>query len=147
MRTTACLIGFLAVNGLIQGTAHAQPQPQNVNVVNTPNVNIVNTPTVKLSDIAVKTVKIFDQSDFPLRVVDVSAFRQIRLAAYCFTTGESMGVEVFVLIGEQLNEVVSLGAFKATCGTGASRTFEVPGEKLVINGGGFGRVVLYGRPN
>jgi hypothetical protein len=160
MTKTYCLYGLIAGFCLIEGgpvRAQGGPPAQNVNVVNTPTVTVAGTPTVAIAGtpmvavagIAVSTVKIFDESDFQVsNPISVGAFKQIRIAADCSDPSQSPIVRPFVLLGNNINEVAAMGDLLAPCNSGASATYDVPGEAVVINVvNGPARVVIFGRAN
>jgi hypothetical protein len=143
MKITHWLFGltlFLCfVQGPDQGRARAQTglQPQDVNVVNTPTVNA-----------AVTTVKFFDRTAFSVtEPIDVSAYKQIRLVAVCKTGATTAPVTPFLMYGDTVYDVFSLGNVAFSCPAGGSRTYDLPGDKLIIANYGAYRVVLYGRGN
>jgi len=153
------LYGLIGALCLIEGPAHAQggAPTHNVNVVNTPTVMvagtptvaIAGTPTVALAGIAVETVKIFEAIESGLSdPIDVSAFKQIRIAATCSNPAQTATVRPFVLVGDTIFSVAAMGDLLVPCNTGATATYEVPGQAIVLNvQNGPAHVAVFGRAN
>ncbi len=92
------LLGLVALICFAQGgpvsAAPAQP---------TQNVNVVNTPTVNVGSLAISTVKVFQDTGQGISdVIDVSAFKHIRIVARCSTPAGPMTVRPFTMYGDTI---------------------------------------------
>jgi hypothetical protein len=133
--------------GLVALICFAQGGPVNAGQP-TQNVNVVNTPTVNVGSLAISTVKVFQETGEGISdVIDVSAFKQIRIVARCSSPAGPMTVRPFTMYGNTIFEVATLGDLNVSCNSGSTTTYDTPGQKLIIQVIGSGTVVVYGRAN
>ncbi len=141
----ALIAGLITIAALMPQVGSASQGAQPVVVTNTITQPIPTTApdgTTKVFDATLPNTGLSD-------TIDVTSYKQIRIVARCFVGGGGMTVSPYVVYGDNASfDVAALGDLTVPCNTGASATYEVPGQtiRVSVTGSG-GRIVIYGRTN